>query len=120
MSRFILLLHESPTPFAGVSAEEIQAVVQEYGAWRQKLADEGRLVGGEKLEDGTARQLSATDGRIDVTDGPFAEAKEVIGGYFMIEAGDYDEAVTISRECPHLKYGGRVELRRIEELHQSD
>lgn len=117
MSRFILLLHESPTAFDGVSAEEIQRVIQEYGAWRQKLADEGRLAGGEKLEDGTGRQLVADDGRIQVTDGPFAEATEVIGGYFMIEAEDFDEAATISRECPHLRYGGRIELRRIEEVH---
>ena len=116
MSQFILLLHEDPSAFEGVSAEEIQHVIEEYGAWRQKLAEEGRLVGGEKLEDGTARQLSATDGRVEVTDGPFAESKEVIGGYFLIEAEDYDEAVTISRECPHLRYGGRIELRRIEKV----
>lgn len=117
MSRFILLLHDSPTSFEGASPEEIQRVIEEYGAWRQKLADEGRLVGGEKLEDGSARHLSATNGRVAVTDGPFAEAKEVIGGYFMIEAEDYDEAETISRQCPHLKYGGRIEVRRIEEIH---
>ena len=117
MSRFILLLHESPTAFDGVSAEEIQRVIGEYGAWRQKLADEGRLVGGEKLEDGTARQLATNDGRVDVTDGPFAEAKEVIGGFFMIEADDYDAAAAVSSECPHLKYGGRIELRKIDEIH---
>ena len=116
MSQFILLLHEDPSAFEGVSADEIQRVIEEYGAWRQKLADEGRLVGGEKLEDGTVRQLSATDGRSDVTDGPFAETKEIIGGYFLIQAEDYDEAVAISRECPHLRYGGRIELRRIEKV----
>ena len=117
MARFILLLHESPTAFDGISAEEIQGVVEEYGAWRQKLAREDRLAGGEKLVDGAARSLATDNGRIEVSDGPFAEAKEVIGGYFMIKAGDWDEAVTISRECPHLKYGGRIELRQIEEIH---
>ena len=117
MSRFILLLHESPTAFDGVSAEEIQKVISEYGAWRQKLAAEGQLAGGEKLEDGTARQLMANDGRVEVTDGPFAEAKEVIGGFFMIEAEDYETAAAISSECPHLRYGGRIELRRIDEVH---
>ena len=117
MSRFILLLHESPTAFDGASPDEIQRVIEEYGAWRQKLADEGQLAGGEKLEDGTARQLTATDGRIEVTDGPFTEAKEVIGGYFMIQAEDYDQAASISRECPHLRYGGRIEVRRIDEVH---
>ena len=120
MSRFILLLHESPTAFEGVSPEEIQSVVEEYGAWRQKLAEEGRLAGGEKLEDGTARNLTGGNGQVQVTDGPFAEAKEVIGGYFMIQADDYDQAVAISEGCPHLKYGGRIELRKIEELHLDD
>ena len=117
MARFILLLHESPTGFEGISAEEIQKVIGEYGAWRQKLADEGRLVGGEKLVDGAGRSLVADNGRVAVSDGPFTEAKEVIGGYFMIQAEDWDEAVTISRECPHLEYGGRIELRQIEEMH---
>ena len=116
MSRFILLLHESPTAFEGVSAEEIQRVVEEYSAWRQELADAGRLTGGEKLEDGTARLLTADNGSVAVTDGPYAEAKEIIGGFFMIEAGDYDEAVAISEGCPHLKYGGRIELRKIDEI----
>ena len=49
-----------------------------------------------------------------VTDGPFAEAKEVIGGYFTIEAADYNEAVEICSDCPHLTYGGRIELREVE------
>jgi hypothetical protein len=49
-------------------------------------------------------------------DGPFAEAKEVIGGYFVIQAADYAEAVRLSTECPHLRYGGRIELREIHQL----
>jgi hypothetical protein len=49
-----------------------------------------------------------------VIDGPFTEATEVIGGYFVISAADYAEAIEISRDCPHLRYGGRIELREIE------
>ncbi len=48
------------------------------------------------------------------TDGPFAEAKEVIGGIFTIDADSYDEAVEISKDCPHLKYGGWIEVREVE------
>ena len=83
-------------------------------AWSQKLGAEGKLVGGQKLRDEGGRHLSGYNGDFRVTDGPFAEAKEVIGGFFSITAADYDEAVEISKECPHLKYGGRIELREIE------
>jgi len=117
MARFILLLHESPTAFDGVSPEEIQRGIEEYTGWRLQLEKEGRLAGGEKLEDGTARNLTAAEGRVEVTDGPYAEAKEVLGGYFIIQAEDWPAAVEISKGCPHLRYGGRIELRRIDEIH---
>lgn len=109
MPQYILLLHEDPAAFAGVSPSEMQAVIQKYGAWSQKLAQAGQLRGGEKLEDGTGRVIRAGV----VSDGPYTEAKEVIGGYFVIEAASYDEAVEISRSCPHCEYGV-VEVRQIE------
>jgi len=114
MPDYILLLHEKPSDFSGLSNEQIEAVISEYMAWSQKLGAEGKLVGGQKLRDEGGRHLSGYNGDFRVTDGPFAEAKEVIGGFFSITAADYDEAVEISKECPHLKYGGRIELREIE------
>ncbi len=114
MPDYLLLLHERPSDFSGLSNEQIEAVISEYMAWSQKLGAEGKLVGGQKLRDEGGRHLSGYNGDFRVTDGPFAEAKEVIGGFFSITAADYDEAVEISKECPHLKYGGRIELREIE------
>ena len=114
MPDYLLLLHERPSEFSGLSNEQIEAVISEYMAWSQKLGAEGKLVGGQKLRDEGGRHLSGYNGDFRVTDGPFAEAKEVIGGFFSITAADYDEAVEISKECPHLKYGGRIELREIE------
>ena len=58
-----------------------------------------------------------SDGEIRVTDGPFAEVKEALGGYFAIKAVDYDEATKISKGCPHLKYGGWIELRKVDSTH---
>ncbi|MEP7272685.1 MAG: YciI family protein [Acidobacteriota bacterium] len=116
MSKFLLLLHESPADYSNVSAEEIQFVIGEYTAWRNKLVTEGRFAGGEKLKDEGGRHLSTVNNQVRVVDGPYAEAKEIMGGYFIIEAADYDEAVSISRECPHLKFGGRIELREIDAL----
>jgi hypothetical protein len=117
MARFILLLHESPLALDGLSPEEIQNVIEEYTAWRREIEAQGRLVGGEKLEDGSARQLVSNNGRVEVTDGPFAEAKEVLGGFFLITAEDWAEAEELSKGCPHLRFGGRIELRRIDEIH---
>lgn len=116
MPKFMLLLHEDPSAFADLSPSDIQQAIEEYVAWRVGLTEEGRVVGGDKLTDDGGRVLTGTDGDLRVVDGPFAEAKEVIGGYFMVRAADYDEAVEISRTCPHLRYGGRIELRQVEDL----
>lgn len=110
----MLLLHENPASFANVSPEEIQKVIGEYVDWRVGLQKQGRLVAGQKLRDEGGRHLTLDGGRLRVDDGPYVEAKEVIGGYFTIEAKDYDDAIEIARSCPHLKYGGRIELREVE------
>ncbi len=117
MAEYVLLLHEDPTGFAELAPGEIEKVVSEYVGWRNGLAEEGRLVGGTKLKDEGGRWLSGENGEVRVVDGPFSEAKEVIGGFFMIKAADYAEAVEISRTCPHLAYGGRIELREVDPIH---
>lgn len=114
MSQYMLLLHESTTGFADLSAEDIQQIIGEYVAWSNSLAEQGKLIGGEKLKDEGGKSLSIQNGSLRVTDGPFAESKEVIGGYFTISADNFDEAVDLAGTCPHLKYGGRIELREVE------
>jgi hypothetical protein len=114
MPNYMMLLHEAPPDFSQFSAEDIQHVIDEYKNWRNRVAAQGKLVGGAKLRDEGGRHLSGSNGSLRVTDGPFAEAKEVIGGYFTIEAADYNEAVEICSDCPHLTYGGRIELREVE------
>lgn len=116
MPNYMMLLHEEPMDYSQFSPEQIEAVIGEYIAWRQRTADEGKLVGGEKLKDDGGRHITGTNGEMRVTDGPYAEAKEVIGGYFTIAAKDYEEAADISKSCPHLKYGGRIELREVESM----
>lgn len=114
MSQFLLLLHESPKAMSEVSPEEIQGIIGEYTAWRDKLEAQNRLVSSNKLKDDGGRHLLQGDGAVRVVDGPFSEAKEVVGGYFLIEAADYEEAATICADCPHLAFGGRIELREID------
>jgi hypothetical protein len=109
-------LHEDQGQFDGRSHDEMMRVIKEYGAWAAKMREEKRFVGGEKLTDDAGKVLRNKQGKIVVTDGPYAESKEVVGGYFAISAKDYAEACEIARACPHLKYGGRVEVREIHAL----
>lgn len=114
MAQYLLLLHERPATPDAMSPEEMQRVIEEYRTWSQSMGQTGKLVGGHKLTDEGGRTLSGWENEFSVTDGPWAEAKEVIGGLFHINARDYDEAARLSASCPHLKYGGRIELRRID------
>lgn len=113
MADYLLLLHAAPG-FPSFSPAELQTVIERYAAWSRGLSASGRLVGGHKLRDREGRVLKKQSNQTTVTDGPYAELKEVVGGYFHITAEHYDEAVTIARDCPHLDYGGTIEVRAIE------
>ena len=115
MPGYMLLLHSPTDENKGYSAEEIQAVIGEYISWRKEIEAQDLLLGGDKLTDEGGRHLRNENGDIRVTDGPYTEVKEALGGFFAIKATDYDEAVAISKTCPHLKYGGWIELRQIDE-----
>ena len=117
MPDYILVLHEQPTDFSEMSAEDIEAVIREYVEWSRGLEAKGKYVGGQKLNDEGGHHLNGFGDGFRITDGPYAEAKEVIGGFFTISAADYDEAARLSSDCPHLKYGGRIELREIQPVH---
>lgn len=105
---FVLLLHETPNP-----AENMAELVSEYGQWARGLYSGGRFVTGEKLRE-TGRVLTNSNGQIAISEGVRTNGTSMLGGYFIIEAKDYDDAVRIASECPHLKYGGTIELREIE------
>jgi hypothetical protein len=106
MATYILLL--SKGEFNAYSPEEMQNILEKYLAWSKQLRAEGRYKAGEELNR-TGRVLRWQNNR--VVDGPFAETKEAVGGFYMIEAKDYDEAVEISRGCPHLEFQGEIEIR---------
>lgn len=116
MPSYMLLLYDNPAAFADVTPAQMQAVIAEYQAWSGKLAGNGQLLGGEKLKDEGGKHMTQSGGKARVVDGPYAEAKEVIGGYFTIKAENYDHAVELSKDCPHLKYGARIEVREVEPM----
>jgi len=116
MPSYMLLLYEGPGTAEGLSPAEFQVIIEKYRAWGDGLRQAGRLVSSDKLRDGEGRVLRRTDGKIRVLDGPYAETKEVLGGYYAIRAEDYDEAQRLAEGCPHLDYGGSIEIRQIDEL----
>ena len=96
-----------------LSPDEIQRMVTEWYAWFERLTQEGKCKAGHPLER-EGKIVSARKART-VADGPFAESKEAIGGYFLLEVDDLNEAVEIAQQCPGLNYGIDVEVRPVAE-----
>lgn len=116
MPNYMLILHDDMAALSRISPDEMQRVIAKYMEWSDKMGKAGHLRGGEKLRDGSGKHITAPGGKLLVRDGPFAEAKEVVGGYFLIEAADYTAATKLCVDCPHLALGGRIELREIEPM----
>jgi hypothetical protein len=92
------------------SPQELQQQMQKWAAWIQQLRQEGHFKAGEPLEAGG----KVVRGRKKaVTDGPYAEAKDLVGGFLLVEARNLDEATELSRGCPGLDVEGTVEIRPI-------
>ena len=95
------------------SPEAMQEHMAEWKVWMDALAADGTLLAGEPL----TNEGYVIDGSI-VTDGPFAEGKELVGGYLLIDANDFAAANEVGKGCPILKTGGTVEVRQIVDLTQ--
>ena len=116
MPDFILLLHRPAGPPPSLPPDQVAAVTNEYAGWGARLRAEGCLKAGEKLTFDAGRALRVSAGRVMTTDGPFAESKELLGGFFVIAAKDYDAACRVAETCPHFKYGGGIEIRQIDPM----
>jgi hypothetical protein len=93
--------------------EEWQRTMGEYNAYTAMLRDRGAYKGGEALEPvTTATTIRIRDGETVMTDGPFAETKEALGGFYLVEAADLDEAIKLAAACPGAKYGS-IEVRPV-------
>jgi len=110
MAKFMLLLYDNPAGFAGLSPEEMQKATEKYMAWTRKPF----TVDSKRLANDTGRIIRGSKGgKPQATDGPYSETKEVLGGYYTIEAADYNEAVQRSLDHPHLEHGGVIEVRHV-------
>ena len=118
MSQYLLLLHHVPDYNIDLPREKMLEMTKRYMAWSDTLRRKGKVVGGEKLVAGGVRHVRVKDGRPVASDGPYAEAKDVIGGYFVIEVHDAAEAEAIAQDCPHIALAPAnwVEIRPIESM----
>jgi hypothetical protein len=109
MSKYMLIFLGGS--YDGLSPQEAEKQMNKWFAWVEKLQKEGKYSSGEPLLPG-GKVLSQKNGKI-VVDGPFAESKEAVAGYFVVEAGSIDEVVEISKDYPDFNIGGKVEVREV-------
>jgi len=113
MNQYILLLHEQQNADAGLSPDEMQAVVQRYITWSQNLGQRGLLVSGERLDSHGGQIVRTAGGDMIVSDGPYAETKDIVSGFFIVRADTMAGAAELAKECPHAQRGFPVEVREL-------
>ncbi|HEY6263404.1 MAG TPA: YciI family protein [Candidatus Acidoferrum sp.] len=111
--QYLMLIYHSEAGFEKTSESDRAAIYQEYGQLREELSAKGKFVGGNQLLPTTvATMVRVREGKRVVTDGPFAETKEQLGGYFLVNADDLDEAIAIAARIPSAR-NGTIEVRPI-------
>jgi hypothetical protein len=116
MAQYMLLLYDNPANWTKLNPQEIQKAMGKYQSFRQMLKDKKLWVSSHKLADEPGKVLRGNANSLKVSDGPYSETKEWLGGYYLIEAPNYKAAVELARACPHLEYGGTVEVREVDPM----
>jgi hypothetical protein len=111
--KYVLLIYDDPNVWAKVPPEDYPKLYEEYGA----IAQLSNTTGGAQLQPAsTARSVRVQDGKPIVSDGPFAETKEVLGGFYIVDADSQAEAEEIAARVPSARMGGTVEVRPTVEV----
>jgi hypothetical protein len=114
--RYALLIYASEQDWATQTEEQSQAVNQEYMAFTKDIIDRGLMKGGEALQaTATATTVRVRDGETLTTDGPFAETKDQLGGFYLVDCKDLDEAIEVAARIPDARRGS-IEIRPIMEV----
>jgi hypothetical protein len=114
--RYLCLIYDEEKKMAGMSKGEADAFMGEYFAFTEDIKKSGHYIGGEALQPvNTATTVRMRSGKMSTTDGPFAETKEQLGGYYLINAKDLNDALQVASRIPSAKTG-IVEVRPIQEF----
>ena len=109
--KYVLMIYTSESNDAGATPEQQAAVMAEYNVFTKQLNEHKAYLGGEALmPTSTATSVRVRDGKRAITDGPFAETHEQMGGFFLLDCADLDEAVAWAAKVPTAKYGS-IEIR---------
>ena len=111
--KYLCLIYENEQNWSHYTKNQGDSMMAEYGAFTEDIQKSGHLVGGEALQPTqTATTVRVRNGKVSTTDGPFAETKEQLGGYYLIEAKDLNEAIQVASRIPSVKTGS-IEVRPI-------
>jgi hypothetical protein len=110
--KYAILIYDDPNDLQRMASE---GMYEEYEKFANALVERGQMRGGEQLAAQSVTTLRSENGKTIVTDGPFAETKEQLGGFFLIECASLDEALESAGQVPSLRFGGTVEVRPIVE-----
>ncbi|WP_417515334.1 YciI family protein [Minwuia sp.] len=113
MKQFILLLHEKAGLDDAMSPDEMQSVIQEYVAWSNEMGERGLLVSGERLDSDGGRVIRPATGEMIVSDGPYAETKDIVSGFFIVKSETLHGAIELAKTCPHAVRGHPIEVRLL-------
>lgn len=117
--KYVCLIYSERRRIDALPQPEWDAILAEYGAFADGIRRDGRLVAGEALQPvAAAKTVRIRGGTLSVTDGPFAETREQLGGFFLIEAPGLEQAVQIAARIPGARWGS-IEVRPVIELNQS-
>lgn len=112
--KYLCLIYDDEKSFATMTQSDMQAMMGEYYAFTEGIKKSGHHLAGEALKPvSTATTVRVRNGKMSTTDGPFAETKEQLGGFYMVEAQDLNEAIQIASRIPSAKTGS-VEVRPVE------
>ena len=115
--RYMLLIYDEEKKWAKMSEQEKGAIFKQYREFTQSIQQSGAFLAGAPLQPTTtATTVRGKNGKTLTTDGPFAETKEQLGGYYLVEAKNLDEAIAIGARIPSVRIGGSIEVRPVMEV----
>jgi hypothetical protein len=115
--KYLCLIYANEAAWQGLSKPDADSMIAEYMAFTESLKKAGQYIGGNRLQPiASATTVRVRDGKLSATDGPFAETKEQLGGYYLVEARDLNDAIQIASRIPGARVGS-IEVRPVAESH---
>jgi hypothetical protein len=114
--KYLCLIYSDETMWPKLAKSEMEQMMAEYMAFTEGIQKSGQYLGGNRLQGTqTATTVRIRNGQLSTTDGPFAETKEQLGGYYLVEARDLNEAIQVAGKIPGARFGS-IEVRPIVEM----